>query len=218
MKCLTEPSDEPKRLLGTSGSGACALCVRSGTIVKTAWSVFLTSRPGSPAGPPMTFSLVKSRRKPSAAAMCSITCATDQRSGAGLKFHCSSDRPLVASRTFFFVDSRYCSARSFSAWVTSCADAAAASDVRGSGGVRTGSDPGGKGPRTAIPGIDKEKCSGSDQRPVRGAVELQTGAGSLVRGASDRTHRGGGGFSPGLHQGKSHGRAGGGTRAGRQED
>src|SRR5437667_11673979 len=94
----------------------------------------------------------------------------------------------------------------------------AASDVRGSGGVRTGSDPGGKGPRTAITGIDKEKCSGSDQRPVRGAVELQTGAGSLVRGASDRTHRGGGGFSPGLHQGKSHGRAGGGTRAGRQED
>src|SRR5205807_6349257 len=64
--------------------------------------------------------------------MCSITCATDQRSGAGLKFHCSSDRPLVASRTFFFVDSRYCSARSFSAWVTSCADAAAAPDIRSS--------------------------------------------------------------------------------------
>src|SRR5437660_9835532 len=64
----------------------------------------------------------------------------------------------------------------------------AASDVRGSGGVRTGSDPGGKGPRTAIPGIDKEKCSGSDQRPVRGAVELQTGAGALVGVASDTTN------------------------------
>src|ERR1700747_2637736 len=94
----------------------------------------------------------------------------------------------------------------------------AASDVRGSGGVRTGSDPGGKGPCTAIPGIDKEKCSGSDQRPVRGAVELQTGAGSLVRGASDGTHRGGGGFSPGLHQGKSHEWARGRPRAGPEED
>ena len=58
--------------------------------------------------------------------MCSITCATDQRSGAGLKFHCASDSPLVASRIFFFVVSRYCSALSFSACVTSCADAAVA--------------------------------------------------------------------------------------------
>src|SRR5437016_12948523 len=70
----------------------------------------------------------------------------------------------------------------------------AASDVRGSGGVRTGSDPGGKGPRTAIPGIDKEKCSGSDQRPVAGTVELQADPGSLVRGASARTDPVGEGF------------------------
>src|SRR6266851_5087508 len=56
----------------------------------------------------------------------SIACATDQRSGPGLKFHCVSDSPFVASRTFFFVVSRYCSAWSFSACVTSCADAAAA--------------------------------------------------------------------------------------------
>src|SRR5437879_13878515 len=58
--------------------------------------------------------------------MCSITCATDQRSGAALKFHCASDSPFVASRTFFFVVSRYCSALSFSACVTSCADTVAA--------------------------------------------------------------------------------------------
>src|SRR5260370_21653938 len=58
--------------------------------------------------------------------MCSITCATDQRSGAALKFHCASDSPFVASSTFFFVVSRYCSALSFSAGVTSCADALAA--------------------------------------------------------------------------------------------
>src|SRR5713226_3201277 len=62
--------------------------------------------------------------------MCSITCATDQRSGAALKFHCASDSPFVASSTFFFVVSRYCSALSFSACVTSCADAAAAPAIK----------------------------------------------------------------------------------------
>src|SRR5258708_11378507 len=74
----------------------------------------------------MTFSFAIPRIKSSAAAMCSITWATDQRSGAGLKFHCASDSPFVASRTFFFVVSRYCSALSFSACVTSCADAVVA--------------------------------------------------------------------------------------------
>ena len=78
----------------------------------------------------MTFSLASVRRKSSAAAMCSITCATDQRSAAGLKFHCASDSPFVASRTFFFVVSRYCSALSFSACVTSCADTAAAPAIK----------------------------------------------------------------------------------------
>src|SRR5437868_12090335 len=129
MKCLSEPSGEPKRLLGTSASGACALCVRSGTIIRTVSSVFFTSRPGSPAGPVMTFSLVVSSRKSSAAAMCSITCATDQRSGAGLKFDCPAESPFVASKTFLFVTSRYCSARYFSACVTSCADATTAAQV-----------------------------------------------------------------------------------------
>src|SRR5215469_18723528 len=33
--------------------------------------------------------------------MCSIHSATDQRSGSILKFHCASERPLVASRTSF---------------------------------------------------------------------------------------------------------------------
>jgi serine/threonine protein kinase len=44
-KCLTDPSGEPKRLLGTNGSGAWALWVRSGTIATTASSVVFTSRP-----------------------------------------------------------------------------------------------------------------------------------------------------------------------------
>src|SRR5260370_12450341 len=74
----------------------------------------------------MIFSFTVRRIKSTAAAMCSITCAADQRSGAGLKFHCASESPFVASSTFFFVDSKYCSALSFSACVTSCADAAAA--------------------------------------------------------------------------------------------
>src|SRR5213082_2443912 len=129
-KCFTDPSGDAKRFVGNSGSGACALLVRSGTIANTASSVFFTSRPGSPAGADMTFSLASVRRKSSAAAMCSITCATDQRSAAGLKFHCASDSPFVASRTFFFVVSRYCSALSFSACVTSCADTAAAPAIK----------------------------------------------------------------------------------------
>src|SRR5207253_5867896 len=129
-KCLTEASAEPKRSVGTSGSGACTLFVRSGTIASTASSVFFTSRPASPAGANITFSLASVRRKSSAAAMCSITCATDQRSGAGLKFHCASDSPFVASRTFFLVVSKYCSALSFSACVTSCADAAVAPAIK----------------------------------------------------------------------------------------
>src|SRR5437762_1810401 len=129
-KCFIDPSGDAKRFVGNSGSGACALLVRSGTIANTASSVFFTSRPGSPAGADMTFSLASVRRKSSAAAMCSITCATDQRSAAGLKFHCASDSPFVASRTFFFVVSRYCSALSFSACVTSCADTAAAPAIK----------------------------------------------------------------------------------------
>src|SRR2546430_11880237 len=129
-KCFTDPSGSAKRFAGNSGSGAWALLVRSGTIANTASSVFFTSRPGSPAGADMTFSLASVRRKSSAAAMCSITCATDQRSAAGLKFHCASDSPFVASRTFFFVVSRYCSALSFSACVTSCADTAAAPAIK----------------------------------------------------------------------------------------
>src|SRR6202521_3973566 len=129
-KCLIKPSGDPKRFVGTSGSGACTLFVRSGTIASTASSVFFTSRPGSPAGDSITFSFTKPRIKSSAAAMCSITCATDQRSGAGLKFHCASDSPFVASKTFFFVVSRYCSALSFSACVTSCADAAVAPAIQ----------------------------------------------------------------------------------------
>src|ERR1700692_1802751 len=52
--------------------------------------------------------------------MCSVTSATDQRSGAGLKFHCASDRPAVASSTPCFVLSRYFMARSRSAWVNDC--------------------------------------------------------------------------------------------------
>src|SRR5437762_12014342 len=129
-KCFTDPSGDAKRFVGNSGSGACALLVRSGTIANTASSVFFTSRPGSPAGADMTFSLASVRRKSSAAAMCSITCATDQRSAPGLKFHCASDSLFVASRTFFFVVSRYCSALSFSACVTSCADTAAAPAIK----------------------------------------------------------------------------------------
>src|SRR6184192_2731830 len=128
-KCLTEPSGDPKRFVGTNGSGACTLFVRSGTIASTPSSGFFTSRPGSPAGAIMTFSFTIPRIKSSAAAMCSITCATDQRSGAGLKFHCASERPFVDSRTFFFVVSRYYSALSFSTCVTSCADAATAPTI-----------------------------------------------------------------------------------------
>src|SRR5712671_1782467 len=129
-KCLIEASGDPKRFVGTSGSGACTLFVRSGTIASTDSSVFFTSRPGSPAGDIITFSFTKPRIKSSAAAMCSITCATDQRSGPGLKFHCASDNPFVASRTFFLVVSRYCSALSFSACVTSCADTAVATAIK----------------------------------------------------------------------------------------
>src|SRR4029077_4374063 len=52
--------------------------------------------------------------------------AVDQRSGPALKFHWASESPLVASRTPCFVFSRYWIARSFSAWVTSCARTAVA--------------------------------------------------------------------------------------------
>jgi hypothetical protein len=58
--------------------------------------------------------------------MCSITCAIDQRSGPGLKFHCASDNPLVASSTFLFVVSRYFIALSLSAWLSVCPPVAAA--------------------------------------------------------------------------------------------
>src|SRR5208282_436549 len=52
--------------------------------------------------------------------MCSVTSATDQRSGPGLKFHCASDNPAVASSTPCLVLSRYFMARSRSAWVNDC--------------------------------------------------------------------------------------------------
>src|SRR6266851_2175208 len=48
-------------------------------------------------------------------ARCSITSATDHRSGAGLKFHSPCESPWVASMMFFFVVSRYFNPRSRSA-------------------------------------------------------------------------------------------------------
>ena len=48
----------------------------------------------------MTFSTIIPRIKIfRRAAMCSVTSATDHLSGAALKFHWATDRPLVASRT-----------------------------------------------------------------------------------------------------------------------
>src|SRR5579863_1895507 len=52
--------------------------------------------------------------------MCSVTSATDQRSGEGLKFHCASESPAVAFTTPCLVVSRYLSARSRSAWLNDC--------------------------------------------------------------------------------------------------
>src|SRR5262245_54237901 len=75
-------------------------------------------------------------------------------------------------------------------------------DSRCNSSVRTRSDAGGKGPRAAIPGNDKEKYSRGHEGALRSAVELQIGRGPLVGGASDGTYRGGGGFYSGDDQGK----------------
>src|SRR6267143_1989071 len=74
--------------------------------------------------------------------------------------------------------------------------------------IRPGSNASGEGSRGAIFGIDEEGGSGSDERAVRSAVELQAGAGPLVRGTSDGAHRGGRGFSASAGQGKGHDGAG----------
>src|SRR5690348_12860049 len=84
--------------------------------------------------------------------------------------------------------------------------------------ARARSDAGGERPRAAIPGNDEEKHFGGDERALRSSVELQTGAGALVGGASDGTYRGGRGFYSGDDQGKGHDVSGGRSRPRREED
>ena len=66
----------------------------------------------------MIFSLTRPKMNPSASAMCSEHSATDQRSGAALKFDCAGDRPLVASRKAFLEPSSSATARSRSSCVS----------------------------------------------------------------------------------------------------
>src|SRR6266568_2989928 len=91
-------------------------------------------------------------------------------------------------------------------------------DDRSSSSIRARCDAGRKRPRIAIPGNDEEKHFGGDERALRSSVELQTGAGPLVGGASDGTYRGGGGFYSGDDQGKGHDVSGGRSRPRREEN
>src|SRR5712691_2483096 len=65
---------------------------------------------------------------PSLSAMCSAHSATDQRSGAGLKFHCAGDKPFVASRKTLREPSNSATALSRSACVSVSAETATAAN------------------------------------------------------------------------------------------
>src|SRR5216683_2305150 len=86
------------------------------------------------------------------------------------------------------------------------------------GGISPRIDAGGQGQSTSVSGINKERRSGSDQRLVGSAVELQAGARPLVSSAGDRARRRRGGLYARNLEGKGHDSPGGGSGARRQEN
>src|SRR6266581_1083219 len=117
------------RFVGSIGSGAVALWLRSWSIFTINSSLpFTASRFSGVAGPFTTGWLTRPKMNPSLSAMCSAHSATDQRSGAGLKFHCAGDKPFVASRKTLREPSNSATALSRSACVSVSAETATAAN------------------------------------------------------------------------------------------
>ena len=79
--------------VGFSGSGACALWERSGNLSKMILSFPAVSEARSGFAGSCIILPTLDQKKSSAVAMCSATCAIDQRSGAALNFHWASLKP-----------------------------------------------------------------------------------------------------------------------------
>src|SRR5579859_3877021 len=116
---FTESGPDIGVLVGSIGSGAVALCVRSCSIgINLSSLPAVADRFSGVNGVFITPSVIRPKINPSASAMWSAHSATDRRSGADLKFHCAAESPFVASRNAFFEPSSSAIALSRSAWVS----------------------------------------------------------------------------------------------------
>src|SRR5215813_294448 len=124
---FTDSSGVITVLVGSSGSGAFALKLRSCSIATSFSSLpAVTLRFSGVRGVFSTPSVTLPKINASDSAMWSAHSAIDQRSGADLKLYCACDKPFVASRNTFLDPSSSAIALSRSSWVSVVVAGAAA--------------------------------------------------------------------------------------------
>src|SRR5215813_433855 len=124
---FTDSSGVITVLVGSSGSGAFALKLRSCSIATSFSSLpAVTLRFSGVRGVFSTPSVTLPKMNASDSAIWSAHSAIDQRSGADLKLHCAGESPLVASRNIFLEPSSSAIPLSRSSWVSVVVAGAAA--------------------------------------------------------------------------------------------